>query len=58
MNAIDHEALVDGMARLEDDWVCSYEDLPETFEDVYVLDRDEKRFINSGKRRSTSGRTD
>ncbi|WP_066415436.1 DNA adenine methylase [Halorubrum aethiopicum] len=42
----------DGFAGLEGDWICSYEDLPECFEDVYVLDRDEKRFINSGKRGS------
>jgi len=34
------------------DPLCGYEDLPGTFEDVYVLDRDEKRFINSGKRGS------
>ena len=47
---IDHAALVNGLAGLEGDWICSHEDLPETFEDVYVLDRDEKRFINSGKR--------
>ncbi|MDB2276617.1 hypothetical protein PM022_19255, partial [Halorubrum ezzemoulense] len=46
----DHEALVDRLAGLEGDWICSYEDLPGTFEDVYVLDRDEKRLINSGKR--------
>ena len=50
VNTIDHEALVDELAGLEGDWVYSYEDLPETFEDVYMLDRDEKRFINSGKR--------
>jgi len=52
VNTIDHEAPVDGLAGLEGDWTCSYEDLPEAFEDVYVLDRDEKRFINSGKRGS------
>ena len=45
-------AFVDGLAALEGDWIPSYEDLPERFEDVYVLDRDEKRFINSGKRGS------
>ncbi|AZQ14519.1 hypothetical protein DOS48_06555 [Halorubrum sp. PV6] len=50
MNRISHEALVAGLAGLEGDCICSYEDLPERFEDVYVLDRDEKRFINSGKR--------
>ena len=50
VNTIDYEALVDGLAGLEGDWVCSYEDLPEGFEDVYVLDRDEKGFINNGKR--------
>ena len=43
VNTIDHEALVDGLAGLEEDWICSYED-------VYVLDCDEKRFINSAKR--------
>jgi len=53
VNTIDHEALVDGLAGLEGDWICSYEDLPEGFEDVYVLDRDEKRFINNGKRGSS-----
>ena len=50
VNTVDHAALVDGLAWLEGDWICSYEDLPGTFEDVHVLDRDEKRFINSGKR--------
>lgn len=52
MNTIDHEALVDGLAGSEGDWICSYGDLPETFEDVYVFDRDEKRLINSRKRGS------
>jgi DNA adenine methylase len=52
VNTIDHEALVDGLTGLEGDWICSYEDLPGTFEDVYVIDRNEKRFINSGKRGS------
>ncbi|WP_256948869.1 DNA adenine methylase [Halorubrum ezzemoulense] len=50
VNTIDHEALVDGLAGLGGDWICSYEDLPEGFEDVYVLDRDGKRFISNGKR--------
>ncbi|ELZ35175.1 hypothetical protein DJ71_10015 [Halorubrum sp. E3] len=50
MDTIDNEALVDGPAGLEGDWLCSYEYLPGTFENVYVLDRDEKRFINSEKR--------
>lgn len=43
VNTINHEALVDGLAELEDNWIYSYKD-------VYVFDRDEKRFINSGKR--------
>lgn len=47
MNTIDHAALVDG---LESDWICSYKELLEGFEEVYVVVRDEKRFINSGKR--------
>jgi DNA adenine methylase len=49
VNTISHESFVDGLSDLKGDWLCSYEDLPEGFEDVYVLDRDEKRFINSGK---------
>lgn len=44
-----HEAVVDGLAGLEGDWICSYGDLPAGFESVYVLDRDEKRFIDNGK---------
>jgi len=47
---MDHAALVDRLGGLEGDWICSYEDLSEGFE-VYVVHRDEKRFINSGKRR-------
>jgi len=50
VNTIDHEALVDGLAELEVDWICPYEDLPAGFEVEYVLDRDGERFINSGKR--------
>ncbi len=53
VNTIDHEALVDEIAGLEGDWICSYEDLPAGFEDVSVLDRDEKRFINNGKQGSS-----
>ena len=53
VNTISHEAFVDGLANLEGDWLCSYEDLPDGFEEVYVLDRDEKRFINNGKRGSS-----
>ena len=53
VNTIDHEALVDELAGLEGDWICSYEDLPAGFEDVCVLDRDEKRFINNGKQGSS-----
>jgi len=52
VNKIDHEALVDGLVELEGDWICSYEDLLATFEDLCVLDREYKRFINSGKRGS------
>ena len=38
-----------GLARLEGNWICSYGNLPATFEDVYVLNRDEKGFINAGR---------
>lgn len=52
MNKIDHETLVDGLVDLEGDYICSYEGLLATFEDVYVLDREYNRFNNSGKRGS------
>lgn len=29
VNTIDHGAFVDGLAELEGDWICSYEDLPD-----------------------------
>ncbi|WP_144900875.1 DNA adenine methylase [Halobellus captivus] len=48
VNTISHEAFVDALDDLDGRYLCSYEDLPEGFEDVYVLDRDEKRFINNG----------
>ena len=32
VNTIGHAALVDGLAGLEGDWICSYEDLPEGLE--------------------------
>lgn len=50
VTTIDHEAFINGITGLEGNWICSYEDLSGTFEDVYVLDPDEKRFISSGKR--------
>ena len=58
MITIDHEALVDGLAGLEVDWICPYENLPETFENMNVLDRDEKRFINNEKRGETKDATE
>ena len=44
------DELVDALTKFEYDWIWLYEDLPEEFEYVYMLDHDEKRFINSGKR--------
>lgn len=58
VNTIDHEPPVDGLSGLEGDWICSYENLPAGFEDVYVLDRDEKRFINNGKQGSSKDATE
>ena len=53
VDTIDHKALVDGLTGLEGDWICSYEDLPEGFEDVYVLDRDETTVHHNGKQGSS-----
>lgn len=41
VNTIDHEALVDGLAGLEGDWICSYEDLPEVRSGVRARSRQE-----------------
>ncbi|QLG64042.1 DNA adenine methylase [Halorarum salinum] len=48
VSEVDHEELVRRMKALEGSCICSYEDLPENVDGLYLVGRDEKRFINNG----------
>ncbi|WP_135304101.1 DNA adenine methylase [Haloarcula amylovorans] len=44
-----HEEFVTTLADLDARWVCSYQDLPDGVDDFYVLGKDDRNHINSGK---------
>lgn len=51
VNAVDHEEVMDVLASIDGDAICSYSDLPEGAEQHYLLEREgERTFINNGLR--------
>lgn len=45
---IEHEELVDTLTQLSGFGLCSYQDLPEQVDGLWVLSRDSKNYINNG----------